>query len=97
MKKMTALLVVITALALCALLILRRQHRAELTHGPRPAAPALSKSAQPPKAAQPMDAFQAGVKLDTRTGTAPDAEAKRRLMERLHREEVRQKPWEQRN
>ena len=97
MKKMTALLVVITALALCALLILRRQHRAELTHGPRPAAPALSKSAQPPKAAQPMDAFQAGVKLDTRTGTTPDAEAKRRLMERLQREEKRQKPQEGRN
>ncbi|MDO8545500.1 MAG: hypothetical protein Q7S40_34085 [Opitutaceae bacterium] len=97
MKKMTALLVVITALALCALLILRHQRRGEPTLDPRPTVPAASTAAQPPKAAQPMDAFQAGVKLDTRTGTAPDADAKRRLMERLQREEERQEPRNQRN
>ena len=97
MKKMTALLVMVTVLALCALLILRQQRRAEPAHAARPAAPALSTATQPPKAAQPMDGFQASVKLDTRTGTAPDAEAKRRLLERLQREEERQKPWNQRN
>jgi hypothetical protein len=45
----------------------------------------------------PMDAFQSGVKLDSRASTTPDAETRRRLLERLQTEERRQRPELQRN
>ncbi|MDP3070019.1 MAG: hypothetical protein Q8N18_06995 [Opitutaceae bacterium] len=46
---------------------------------------------------QPMNAFQAGVKLDRRTADAPDAATRARLMEKLRAEEIRQRPQEGRN
>ena len=44
-----------------------------------------------------MDAWQAGIKPDTRTDYAPDPAAKERLMEKLRQEELRQRPQEGRN
>lgn len=89
MKKMTAALIVLFALALCGALIVRHQRRT----GVRPTAPAGA----PPSSVQPMDALQSGVKLDGRTVDGLDPETKRRLLERLQREEQRQRPQEGRN
>lgn len=46
-----------------------------------------------PKAAQPIDRLQGGMKLDARTDYTLDPAAKARL----RREEMRQRPWEGRN
>lgn len=96
MKKMTTIILVIVALAVVTLLSMR-QRRPATTQALLLAAPAPAVATQPATAPQPMNTFQSSVKLDTRTHTTPDAEAKRRLLERLQREETRQKPQEQRN
>jgi len=88
MKKMTAALIVLFALALCGALIVRHQRQTRA----RPPAPAV-----PPPPSQPIDALQSGVKLDGRMDPRLDPETKRRLLERLHREEQRQRPQEGRN
>lgn len=96
MKKMTAALIVLFALALCGALIVRHHRRT----GAGPTAPATVPAASPQMTApsmQPIDAFQSGVKLDGRTGDGLDPETKRRLLERLQREEKRQRPQEGRN
>jgi len=97
MKKMITVLLVFAGLALCALLFLQRHRRVERSSLPRVGTPSPTVVTQPPSSPQPMDAFQTGVKLDTRTGAQPEAEAKRQLLKRLQREEERQKPQEQRN
>lgn len=51
----------------------------------------------PPKPSQPMDAWQAGMKADTRTDYTPDPARTKRLMEKLRQEELRQRPQEGRN
>ena len=53
--------------------------------------------APPPRKAQPIDAWQAGIKPDTRTDYTPDPAATKRLLEKLRREERRQRPLEERN
>lgn len=97
------LLLVLIGLALCALLV-RRHHRRSVAAPPvavaAPVAAAPVPTATTPPAVTsvpPMDAFQSGVKLDARTSTTPDAETKRRLLERLQAEERRQRPELQRN
>ena len=53
--------------------------------------------APPPRKAQPIDAWQAGIKPDTRTDYTPDPAAAKRFLEKLQREEMRQRPQEGRN
>lgn len=84
MKKLLIVLSSMTALAVAGWCMLRSRHRApEVTEPVAPTAP--------------MDGFQSGVEIDSRTGGEPDAEARRRVMERLRREEIRQRPAEGRN
>lgn len=95
MKKMVVFLL-IASIALAVAILVARHHQRRAT--PPPAAPA--KSGAPvisAPAVQPMNALQSGVKLDTRTDARPDADAKRRLLERLQQEEKRQQPQERRN
>lgn len=96
MKKMTAAFIVLFALALCGALIVRHHRRT----GVEPTAPASVPPPSPQMTApsmQPIDALQSGVKLDGRTVDGLDPETKRRLLERLQREEKRQRPQEGRN
>ena len=96
MKKMTAALIVLFALALCGALIVRHHRRTSAkptTHG---SVPSPSPQVTAPLV-QPMDKLQSGVKLDRRTDGGTDPETKRRLLERLQREEQRQRPQEGRN
>lgn len=90
MKKLVATLIALAGLIVAGLLLLRQSRRA-------PAAPTLAQPAAPVSPTARMDSFQSGVKLDTRTGTVPDSAAKRRLLERLQREEKKQRPTEGRN
>lgn len=83
MSKMI-LIVIVFALLLAGGLWVRRS--------PRRASPG-----EKPAPSAPMDHFQTGVMLDTRVGREPEAKAKPRLMERLQREESRQRPAEGRN
>ena len=46
---------------------------------------------------QPMNTFQAGVKLKRPTDYASDSATRARLMEKLRAEEIRQRPQEGRN
>ena len=85
------IVLVLTGLALCALLVLRHHRRSAA------AVPPVTTAPLPVASVPPMDAFQLGVKLDSRTGTTPDAETKRRLLERLLQEERRQRPELKRN
>lgn len=96
MKKMTAALIVLFALALCGALIVRHHRRT----GAGPTAPTSAPPPSPQLTAssmQPIDALQSGVKLDGRIVDGLDPETKRRLLERLQREEKRQRPQEGRN
>lgn len=97
------LVIVLIGLALCALLVWRH-HRRSVATPPAPAvapvaAASVSTATTPPVVTPvpPMDTFQSGVKLDSRTSTTPDAETKRRLLERLQAEGRRQRPELQRN
>lgn len=80
----------VIALAVCAFLVRRHARRI---------APVMPTAAEQPTATNsaPIDLLQNGVKLDPRTDYRIDAEAKQRLMEKLRREEIRQKPQEGRN
>jgi hypothetical protein len=84
MKKLLIVLSSLAALAVAGWGVLRGRHRAP-------------ESAKPVAPAAPTDGFQSGVKLDSRTGGEPDAAARRRVMDRLRREEIRQRPAEGRN
>lgn len=96
MKKMvTLVLIAVCALTLAAILVAR--HRQQRSVLPPAATAETSPAALPVMPATPMNALQSGVKLDPRTDYRPDADAKRRLLERLHQEEKRQKPEEGRN
>ena len=104
MRKTLMLAFVFAGLALCAVLALRHYRRsvakpaaAAVAPAGSPAVPTATNTPVPATPVQPMDVFQSGVKLDSRTSTTPDAEAKRRLIERLQREEERQRPEQQRN
>jgi hypothetical protein len=93
MKQMTAVFIVLFALALCGALIVRHHRRTDASPTVPAAVPPKSAPAPVPSA-QPMDVLQSGVKLDLRTDQGLDAETKRRLLERLQLEEQRQRPQE---
>lgn len=95
MKKMAVFLLIASLVFAAAAILVARRHPRRAT--PPPAAPAQSAAPVIPTTVQPMDALQSGVKLDLRTDTRPDADAKRRLLERLQQEEKRQQPQERRN
>ena len=96
MKKMAIFLLIASLVLAAAAILVARRHPRRAT--PPPAAPAQSAAPViPAPALQPMDTLQSSVKLDTRTDTRPDADAKRRLLERLQQEEKRQQPQEGRN
>ncbi len=88
MKRIIAIVIALAGLASIGLLLWRQPQR--LSEVPA-ATPGQT------KVASPMDAFQSGIRLDPRTGTVSDAGAKRRLLERLEREEKKQRPAEGRN
>lgn len=90
MKRMQLLVVMIVlGLALGGWLALR--HAAQTAATVPSSRPARSKKSPP------MDAWQAGIKPDTRTDYAPDPAKTKRLMEKLRQEELRQQPQEGRN
>ncbi len=90
MKRMHLLIAFLLGFALCGVLALRHAIRTAVTVPPVSDLPA-------PPANQPMDAWQAGIKSDTRTDYTPDPAATKRLMEKLRQEELRQRPQEGRN
>ena len=93
MKRMHLILVAfVIGLALCGLLALRHAVRTAVTVPPVSDLPAPT-----PQKPQSFDGWQAGIKADTRIDYAPDPAAKKRLMEKLRQEELRQRPWEGRN
>ena len=93
MKRMTFYLLALGAgLAVCGLLVLRHAGRTA------PLMPPASDLPAPPRRSpQPIDRWQGGIGVDTRTDYKPDPEATKRLMEKLRREELRQRPLEGRN
>ncbi len=87
--KMTSLLVVLLiGLVLCAVWLRLSPRRATVTATPPPPNPARDDH-------RVLNAWQAGITFDPRNDY--DAEARRRMMEKLKREEERQRPWEGRN
>lgn len=93
MKRMYLIAVAfIVGLALCGLLALRHAVRSAVT-----APPVSDLPAPTPRSAQPMDAWIAGIKADLRTDYTANPAATKRLMEKLRREELRQRPQEGRN
>lgn len=93
MKRMHLFIVaVIVGLAVCGALALRHAVRTAVTVPPVSDLPAPT-----PPASHPMDVWQAGIKPDTRTDYASDPAVTKRLMEKLRREELRQRPQEERN
>jgi hypothetical protein len=84
MKKMTIAVLIAAAVLLAGTIILCRELRR---------APLLPNQERP---AQPVNAWQAGIKPDQRTDYGSAAE-RARLLERLHKEERRQRPEEGRN
>jgi len=90
MKRMIIVLAMLAGLAGCGLLVLRHARRAPATRR------ALS-AAQASRDVRVVDAWQSKIKLDLNTDYLPDALAKQRLMERLRREESKQRPAEGRN
>jgi hypothetical protein len=93
MKRMHLVIISIVAgLALCGLLALRHAVRTAVT-----VPPVSDRHAPTPQKPQPFDAWQAGIKADTRTDYTPDPAVTKRLMEKLRQEELRQRPWEGRN
>ena len=87
--KMSAFVVLLLAgLAVCGLLV--RRHTARLPAG----AASAPRSAEP---VSPVDAWQQGIQLAPVGDYHADSEAARRLMEKLRREEERQRPQEGRN
>ena len=93
MKRMHLVIIAIVAgLALCGMLALRHAVRTAVTVTP------LSDLLAPtPQKPQPFDAWQAGIKADTRTDYTPDSAATKRLMAKLRVQELRQRPQEGRN
>ena len=83
---------VIAGLAVCGLLVLRHVVRTTVNVPPASDLPTTA-----PKKAPPMAAWQAGLKSDTRTDYTPDPVATKRLLKKLQREELRQRPQEGRN
>ena len=82
----------LVGLVVCGLLLLRHAVRTAVR------APSVSDLPAPtPQTPQPMDTWQAGIKADTRTDYTPDPVATKRLMKKLRREELRQRPQEERN
>jgi hypothetical protein len=82
----------VVVLGLCGLFAVRHGERTTVTVPPVSALPA-----RPPKSWHPMDAWQGAIKADGRTDYTPDPAAKKRLVEKLHQEAVRQRPQEGRN
>lgn len=93
MKRMHLIIAVsVVALAVGGILVVRHAIRTA------PLVPPVSNLPAPPrKKIQPIDAWQAGIKPDTRTDYTPNPAAKKRLREKLQREERRQRPQEERN
>ena len=87
--KMSAFLILLLAgLVVCGLVI--RRHRTQV--------PAAATAApQNVGRAAPVDAWQEGIHLSPMGTYRADTEAARRLMDRLRREEERQRPQEGRN
>jgi hypothetical protein len=87
-RMMPYILMVLGGLSVCGWLVLRHAMRTavELPNHPQPAAKSPA-----------MDRWQGGIRLDPRTDYAPDPAAKKRLLEKLRQEELRQQPWEGRN
>jgi hypothetical protein len=84
--KMSAFVILLLAgLAVCGLLV--RRHTARVPSGAA-SAPRSTGSASP------VDAWQQGVQLAPVGSYHADSEAARRLMEKLRREEERQRPQE---
>jgi hypothetical protein len=93
MKRMHSLIVAfVVVLVLCGLLAVRHRVRPVVTMPPVSARPA-----HPPKSSHPMDAWQGAIKADGRTDYTPDPAAKKRLMDKLRQEDLRQRPQEGRN
>jgi len=92
MMRMTFyILVSVAGLTVCGLLVLR--HACRTT----PLMPPISDLPAPPRHLQPVDRWQGGIEVDTRTDYQPDPAATKRLMEKLRQEELRQRPLEGRN
>ena len=90
MKRMPLLIaMIVVGLAVGGWLALRRAAPT--------AATVPSNRPAPSKKSPPMDAWQAGIKPDTRTDYTPDPAKTKRLLEKLRQEELRQKPQEGRN
>lgn len=93
MKRMTLyILVSVAGLTVCGLLVLRHACRTAPLMPPTSDLPA-----PPPRPLQPVDRWQGGIGVDTRTDCQPDPAATKRLMEKLRQEERRQRPLEGRN
>ena len=94
MKRMNLFVIVLVAgLAVCGWLVLRHARRVPMAPTPPPSA----QSARDPRDLHAVDVWQAGIKLDPNTDYTPAARAKQRLMEKLRREEEKQRPQEGRN
>lgn len=93
MKRMiTCALIALAGLLVCGLLVLRHACRTAPELRDDSGLPAPTGRDRPP-----IDRWQGGIKVDPRTGYAPDPEATERLLEKLRREELRQRPQEGRN
>ena len=87
--KMNAFLILLLAgLVVCDLLV--RRHRTQMPAGTT----ATSRGVGP---LAPVDAWQEGIHISPMGTYRADTEAARRLMDRLRREEERQRPQEGRN
>lgn len=94
MKRMNLFAIVLVAgLAVGGLLVLRHARRLPAA----PPAPEQAYATRDARDLRAVDAWQAGIKLDPNTDYTPDALAKRRLVEKLRREEEKQRPQEGRN
>lgn len=80
----------VVGLTLCGWLAVRHAVRTAVTVPPVSDLPA-------PSSSKPMDAWQSGIKPETRTDYTPDPARTKRLMEKLRQEELRQRPQEGRN
>ena len=93
MKRMHLILTIsAAALAVGGFLVVRHAIRTAPLVPPESDLPA-----PPPKKAQPIDAWQSGIKPDMRTDYTADPAATKRHLEKLRREERRQRPQEERN
>ena len=88
MKMSGFIFMLLLGLAVCAFLVRR--------HGQRAPVPPVPSAVAGPRAddLRPVDAWQRSLKLTLPSDDSPDT---KRLLEKLRREEEKQRPWEGRN